>query len=104
MKTECRFATAETLDNHNIKIVSKKQPDKVVMITEDDEIVSLGFDVARFYTWTTGEATNEFTVNYTVKLSDGRYQHCKYWLDRTTFEPTTINPTKGKPFRKHLII
>ena len=73
MKTECRFATAETLDGHNIKVVSKKQPDKIIMITEDDEIISIGFDVARFYTWTTCEPTNEFTVNYTVKLADGKY-------------------------------
>ena len=103
MKTECRFATAETLDQHTIKVVSKKQADKTVVITDENEIVSIGFDTARFYAHGTWEATNDFTVNYTVKLPDGKYQYCKYWLDRTTLDSTEeVNPTRGRAFKRHV--
>ena len=100
MEKTCRYATMTLLDNHTIFVKSNKC-DRTFTIKDDNEIVSMSFDVNRLYQYDKDfhlNETNDFIVCYTTKLADGKYQHCRYYFDRTTLELTFTY--KAKPYNK----
>ena len=99
MEKTCRFATITLLDNHSIFVKSNKN-NETFIIKDANEIISMSFDVKRFYNVSDGtvEETNDFAVCYTTKLNDGKYQHCKYYFDRATLALT--DTYKAKPYNK----
>ena len=99
MNKICRYAMAELLDNNTI-LVKGTKVNKEFLIKDNDEIISFSFDTKRFYDVTeqARDELNDFAVNYTTKLVDGKNQYFKCYVDRTTLEIT--GSYKAKPINR----